>query len=54
MVSLVQRESPLKVAKPVTSRIHIGKDNDTSSTQAAAQPASAQPVSHREAANPAP
>jgi UDP-glucose 4-epimerase len=53
MLSLVQRESPLKVAKPVTSRIHIGKDNDT---QAAAQPASAtaEPVSHQEAAKPAP
>jgi UDP-N-acetylglucosamine:LPS N-acetylglucosamine transferase len=53
MLSLVQRESPLKVAKPVTSRIHIGKDNDT---QVVAQPASAtaEPVSHQEAAKPAP
>ena len=49
MLSLVQRESPLKVAKPVTSRIHIGKDSDGGS-QAAAQPASAQQVSHQEAA----
>jgi len=53
MVSLVQRESPLKVAKPVTSRIHIGKDSD-SEAQAATQPASAQPVSHQEAAKTAP
>jgi UDP-glucose 4-epimerase len=28
MLSLVKRESPLKVARPVTSRIHIGTDND--------------------------
>jgi UDP-glucose 4-epimerase len=27
-LSLVQWESPLKVAKPVTSRIHIGKENE--------------------------
>jgi UDP-N-acetylglucosamine:LPS N-acetylglucosamine transferase len=54
MLSVFQRESPLTVAKPVTSRIHLGKDNDTSSTQAAAQPASAQPVSHQEAATSAP
>lgn len=53
MVSLVQRESPLKVAKPVTSRIHIGKDSDGGS-QAATQPASAQQVSHQEAAKTAP
>ena len=53
MVSLVQRESPLKVAKPVTSRIHIGKDSDTASP-AAAQPVSAQQVSHQEAAKTAP
>jgi hypothetical protein len=53
MLSLVQRESPLKVAKPVTSRIHIGKDSDSDS-QVVAQPASAQPVSHRKATKPAP
>jgi UDP-N-acetylglucosamine:LPS N-acetylglucosamine transferase len=53
MVSLVQRESPLKVAKPVTSRIHIGKDSDSSS-QAATQPVSAEQVSHQEAAKTAP
>jgi UDP-glucose 4-epimerase len=29
MLSLVNRESPLKPLKPVTSRIHLGKDNDT-------------------------
>ena len=36
MLSMVKRESPLKgaaaVAKPVTSRIHLGKDNDAPTT----------------------
>jgi hypothetical protein len=36
MLSLVQRESPWKVTKPVTSRIHFGSENDA---QAAAAPA---------------
>jgi UDP-glucose 4-epimerase len=40
MLSMVKRESPLKgaaaVAKPVTSRIHLGQDNDP---QASAEPA---------------
>jgi hypothetical protein len=31
-LALVQRESPLKVAKPVTSRIHFGQDNEPSVT----------------------
>jgi UDP-glucose 4-epimerase len=31
-LSLVHRESPLKVARPVTGRIHIGSDNDQPAT----------------------
>jgi nucleoside-diphosphate-sugar epimerase/UDP-N-acetylglucosamine:LPS N-acetylglucosamine transferase len=36
VISAVHRESPLKPLRPVTSRIHIGSDNDTpAATQAA-------------------
>ncbi|HVV90551.1 MAG TPA: hypothetical protein VHB53_08655, partial [Solirubrobacterales bacterium] len=36
VISAVHRESPLKPLRPVTSRIHIGTDNDTpQATQAA-------------------
>jgi hypothetical protein len=39
MLSMVKRESPLKgaaaVAKPVTSRIHLGQDNDPAARPAA-------------------
>jgi UDP-glucose 4-epimerase len=37
MLSIVKRESPLKPLRPVTSRIHIGTDNDPAAT---AEPAS--------------
>jgi UDP-glucose 4-epimerase len=35
VISAVHRESPLKPLRPVTSRIHIGTDNDPTATQAA-------------------
>ncbi len=35
MLSLVKKESPLKPLKPVTSRIHIGTDNDQTAKPAA-------------------
>jgi UDP-glucose 4-epimerase len=35
VLSAVHRESPLKPLRPVTSRIHIGTDNDPTATQAA-------------------
>ncbi|HVS98993.1 MAG TPA: hypothetical protein VHE08_00600, partial [Solirubrobacterales bacterium] len=36
VISAVHRESPLKPLNPVTSRIHIGSDNDVpQATQAA-------------------
>ena len=42
-VALVQRESPWSVAKPVTSRIHLGKENEpTSATSRGAGTGSAQ------------
>jgi UDP-glucose 4-epimerase len=47
MLSLVQRESPWKVAKPVTSRIHIGSENDP---QATAKPAAQRTVAEDAAA----
>jgi UDP-glucose 4-epimerase len=54
MLSMVKRESPWKgaaaVAKPVTSRIHLGKDNDPGAT---AEP-TAESVSVEEANQPAP
>jgi UDP-glucose 4-epimerase len=37
VLSAVHRESPLKPLRPVTSRIHIGTDNDPTATQAAKQ-----------------
>ncbi|HTR73650.1 MAG TPA: NAD-dependent epimerase/dehydratase family protein [Solirubrobacterales bacterium] len=37
VISAVHRESPLKPLRPVTSRIHIGTDNDAPATQAAKQ-----------------
>ncbi|MGH2940036.1 MAG: NAD-dependent epimerase/dehydratase family protein [Solirubrobacterales bacterium] len=50
VISAVQRESPLKPLRPVTSRIHIGSDNDpTQATQAAQKLGPA--VSSREVAN---
>jgi UDP-glucose 4-epimerase len=35
VISAARRESPLKPLRPVTSRIHIGTDNDPTATQAA-------------------
>jgi len=35
VIAAVHRESPLKPLHPVTSRIHIGSDNDPTATQAA-------------------
>ncbi len=37
MLSLVKRESPLKVAKPVTSRVHFGTDSDQQTAAPAAK-----------------
>jgi UDP-glucose 4-epimerase len=39
LLSVVHWESPWTVAKPVTSRIHIGKDNDQATAKPAAQAA---------------
>jgi UDP-glucose 4-epimerase len=59
MLSMVKRESPLKgaaaVAKPVTSRIHLGQDNDPQASgragaQAQTAAESTQPASSTEAA----
>ena len=35
-LSLAKRESPLKPLRPVTSRIHFGKDNEVSKATPAA------------------
>ena len=43
-LSLVHRESPLKVARPVTGRIHIGTDNDQSTTARNAAKVTPQPA----------
>jgi hypothetical protein len=55
-LSLAKRESPLKPLKPVTSRIHFGKDNDVSNAKPAASthPGPEAPVAQGSEANAAP
>jgi len=59
LLSVVHWESPWTVAKPVTSRIHIGKDNDQKTAKPAPQQSGAQasagtPASRESAATAAP
>jgi hypothetical protein len=44
VLSIFQWESPWSVAKPVTSRIHIGKESESAPNANAATPAGATPV----------